>query len=206
MAGIDDKPKRYYPADSAKMRGGTMEARKSDSLIQFIGTAGSVLEQLGDACADNLALHVAKLAEAAAPLKEGASTVVDGHCAALRSFAVASGVGAVLRENADVIGSAMAEASASGALADAFDAGLQAWEKHGQSIGVPFPQRGPDADFDPGPGSDCPGFPSCAPSGKLNLDLGEIAKIWVQLGGTMEGFFDAVDALKPAAAAAAVAP
>lgn len=183
-----------------------MEARKIDSLIQLIGTVGSILEELGDTCADSLALHVSKLAAAAAPLGDGAWQVVDGHSPALRSFAVASGVGAVLRENAHLSGSAMAEASASGALADVFDAGLQAWEKHGQSIGVPFPQRGPDADFDPGPGSDYPGFPACAPSGPLYLNVGEIAKVWVQFGGTMEGFFDAVDALKPAAAAAAVAP
>lgn len=163
-----------------------MDAQKSNSLIQLIGTLGGVLEQLGDTCADNLALHVAKLAAAAAPLGDGAWQVVDGHNAALRSFAASSGIGAVLRENAHALGAAMAETSESGALADAFEAGLQAWEKHAHSVGVPFPQHAPAAEFDPG----------YFPAPPTNLDIGQIAKIWVQFGGTMEGFFDAVDALK----------
>lgn len=188
-----------------------MDAQKSNSLIQLIGTLGGVLEQLGDTCADNLALHVAKLAAAAAPLGEGAWQVVDGHNRALRSFAASSGIGAVLRENAHTLGAAMAEASDSGALADAFEAGLQAWENHGHSVGVPFPERRgdpPAADFDTPP-ERC-GCDFCASYGchcekckegvaaKDAMPMGPLSvmEMWKACGETPEGWFAVVDRVK----------
>lgn len=187
-----------------------MEDRKSDSLVELIDTVGNILGQVGDSCAENLARHVAAMASAAAPLGDGAGIVVDGHRSALRSFAVASGVGAVLEMNADHIGAAVMGASADGALEEVFGAAIAAWQKHGDAVGVPFPGGGvaPDADFDSPPdrcdcdfckkyGCHCDNCQEGV-AAKESLPLGPLGvmEMWKACGETPEGWFAVVDRLK----------
>lgn len=142
---------------------------------------------------------------------EQATDIVHGHGRFLRVCAALEGIGSTVEDEAHLIADLVEDGDLKSALAAGAEA-FDYWQKHGGFAGMPF-SRGPrvDDDFDV---PDCPGCPACKPDTVIKVgdtmagvDMAAILNLWELTGGTKDGFFDAVDALKkPAAEADKVAP